>query len=118
VQYPATGGRIDVQQGLATMLRAIVNGQVFDGESLQHDKAVLIRDARILAVVDRAQVPADITDVYDLRGGTLVPGFIDLQVNGGGGVLFTDAPTVASLRIIGTAGSTPLTGDGHSYVPD
>jgi len=85
------------------MVRAIVNGQVFDGETLWQDRIVLIEDARILSVLDRAELPADLTDVYDLQGGTLVPGFIDLQVNGGGGVLFTDAPTVESLRVIGAA---------------
>ncbi|MGH6623659.1 MAG: hypothetical protein ACREBN_06785, partial [Burkholderiaceae bacterium] len=84
------------------MIQAIVNGQVFDGEALLQNKTVLIKDGRILAVVDNAQIPTHVTDVYDLCGGTLVPGFIDLQVNGGGGVLFTAAPTVASLRTIGT----------------
>lgn len=94
---------IDVQSGLAGMIKAIVNGQVFDGESLQQGLAVLIRDTRILSLVDAAQLPSDISEVYDLQGGTLVPGFIDLQVNGGGGVLFTAAPTVDSLRVIGAA---------------
>jgi len=98
-----TDGLIDVQHGRAAMIQAIVNGQVFDGESLRQDQTVLIRDGRILSLVDRAPIPADVTDAYDLQGGTLVPGFIDLQVNGGGGVLFTDAPTVDSLRTIGAA---------------
>ncbi len=85
------------------MIQAIVNGQVFDGESLRQSQAVLIEEGRILAVVDRAQIPLNIIDFYDLQGGTLVPGFIDLQVNGGGGVLFTAAPTVDSLRTIAAA---------------
>jgi len=38
--------------------------------------------------------------VVHLDGGSLVPGFIDLQVNGGGGVLFNNAPTVESIRTI------------------
>ncbi len=85
------------------MIQAIVNGQVFDGESLRQNQSVLIKEGRILALVEHAQIPADVTDTYDLQGGTLVPGFIDLQVNGGGGVLFTAAPTVESLRKIGAA---------------
>lgn len=85
------------------MLHAIVNGQVFDGEALREHQAVLIEDGRILDVVDRDQMPAAVGSVYDLEGGTLTPGFIDLQVNGGGGVLFTAAPTVESLRTIGAA---------------
>ncbi len=94
---------IDVQLGRAAVIQAIINGQVFDGESLRQGLAVLIRDTRIHSVVETAQLPSDISAVYDLQGGTLVPGFIDLQVNGGGGVLFTTAPTVDSLRTIGAA---------------
>ena len=85
------------------MLQAIVNGCIFDGESVHEYKAVLIEGEHIVAVVDPEQVPADIGASYDLEGGTLIPGFIDLQVNGGGGVLFTAAPTVDSLRTIGAA---------------
>ena len=85
------------------MLQAIVNGCIFDGESVHEHKAVLIEDEHIVALVDPEQVPADIGVSYDLEGGTLIPGFIDLQVNGGGGVLFTAAPTVDSLRTIGAA---------------
>ena len=85
------------------MLQAIVNGCIFDGEAVQEHKAVLIEGEHIVAVVDPEQVPADIGASYDLEGGTLIPGFIDLQVNGGGGVLFTAAPTVDSLRTIGAA---------------
>src|SRR5690606_28907281 len=39
----------------------------------------------------------------DLGGGTLVPGFIDTQVNGGGGVLFNNTPTVEGIRAIARA---------------
>ena len=85
------------------MLQAIVNGCIFDGESVHEYKAVLIEGEHIVAVVDPEQVPADIGASYDLEGGMLIPGFIDLQVNGGGGVLFTAAPTVDSLRTIGAA---------------
>lgn len=85
------------------MIQAIVNGQVFDGELLRQGLAVLIEDARILSVLDATQMPPDISAVYDLQGGTLVPGFIDLQVNGGGGGLFNSAPCVDSLRAIGAA---------------
>ena len=85
------------------MLQAIVNGCIFDGESVHEQKAVLIEDDHIAALVDTEQIPTDIGMSYDLEGGTLIPGFIDLQVNGGGGVLFTAAPTVDSLRIIGAA---------------
>jgi N-acetylglucosamine-6-phosphate deacetylase len=85
------------------MLQAIINGQVFDGETLCKNRVVLVEGARIVGVLAQPQMPAGIADVYDLQGGTLVPGFIDVQVNGGGGVLFNEAPTVESLRVIGAA---------------
>lgn len=85
------------------MIQAIVNGQVFDGELLRQGLAVLIEDTRILSVLDATQMPPEISAVYDLQGCILMPGFIDLQVNGGGGVLFTTAPSVDSLRTIGAA---------------
>ncbi len=85
------------------MLQAIVNGQVFDGATLRAHRCVLIEGERILDVVDQGEMPAAVTDAYDLEGGTLLPGFIDLQVNGGGGVLFTATPTVESLRTMGSA---------------
>ena len=85
------------------MLQAIVNGEIFDGASLISDKAVLIEGGRIRELVDADQLPDAVVDIYDLQGGILTPGFIDLQVNGGGGVLFTATPTVECLRSMGAA---------------
>ncbi len=48
----------------------------------------------------------DDAQVIDLDGGWLVPGFVDTQVNGGGGVLFNDHPTVAGIAAIGAAHAT------------
>ena len=45
-------------------------------------------------------------ETIDLDGGWLVPGFVDTQVNGGGGVLFNDHPTVEGIRAIGAAHAT------------
>jgi N-acetylglucosamine-6-phosphate deacetylase len=44
-------------------------------------------------------VPSDLP-VHRLAGGVLAPGFVDAQVNGGGGVLLNDAPTAAGVRTI------------------
>ena len=85
------------------MIQAIINGPIFDGDSLRQHRAVLLEDGKILSVVESNQVPPEVTDIYDLNGVMLIPGFIDLQVNGGGGVLFNAAPTVDTLRAIGAA---------------
>jgi N-acetylglucosamine-6-phosphate deacetylase len=91
------------QQGYSVIKQAIINGAVFDGNMLLRDHAVILADGRITSIEPQDQLPPDLTDVYDLLGGTLIPGFIDLQVNGGGGVLFNTAPSVDSLRMIGAA---------------
>ena len=83
-------------------IQAITNGKIFDGESARDGRALLLEGDRISALVDREDVPAGVT-VFDLQGGILVPGFIDLQVNGGGGVLFNNAPSVETIRQIGAA---------------
>ena len=82
---------------------AITNGFIFDGERLRHGCSAIISGEKIVDIVRVEDLPAGIEDTYDLRGGMLLPGFIDLQVNGGGGVLFNAAPTVESLRVIGAA---------------
>jgi N-acetylglucosamine-6-phosphate deacetylase len=65
------------------------------------DLAVVVEGGRIRAVQARAELAAGIAQRELL--GTLAPGFIDLQVNGGGGVLFNDAPNVAGIEAIGRA---------------
>jgi N-acetylglucosamine-6-phosphate deacetylase len=82
---------------------ALVNGRVFDGQTLHSGLAVLLEDARIAALLPTADIPAGVTQRIDLDGHLLAPGLIDIQVNGGGGVMFNDAPTLATLRSIGGA---------------
>jgi len=81
---------------------ALVNGRALLDGRFVAGKAVVIEAGRIAAVVDDAEVPAA-ADRHDLGGGLLVPGFIDTQVNGGGGALFNDAPTVETIATIGRA---------------
>ena len=76
--------------------QALLGAAIFDGTRLLHEHAVLIGD-ETLQVISSADLPRDCTRL-DLPGGTLMPGFVDLQVNGGGGVMFNDAPEVATLR--------------------
>lgn len=84
------------------MQMALVNGRVLSGAGFVTDKAVLLDGDRIAAAVNEVDLPAT-AERFDLDGGLLVPGFIDTQVNGGGGVLFNDAPTVETIRTIGEA---------------
>lgn len=79
---------------------AVAAGRVFDGTVVHEDSAVLIEGGEIAAVVPRGKVPNS-TAVVDLPANTwLAPGFIDIQVNGGGDVLFNDEPTPTAIRSI------------------
>ena len=83
--------------------RALINGRVLRGDRFVRGYCVLIEHARILDVLPADDVRCRAAEPHDLAGGLLLPGFIDLQVNGGGGVLFNDAPTVDAIRTIGAA---------------
>lgn len=85
------------------MSRAIIHARLFDGERLLNDYAVILGKERIEQVLPSAAVPADMPIEADLNGHYLAPGFIDLQVNGGGGALFNGAPTADAIRAIGAA---------------
>jgi len=84
------------------MQAALVNGRVLTETGVVEGKAVLVENGVIAAIVDASAVPAG-AQVRDLDGGLLVPGYIDTQVNGGGGVLFNDSPTVEAIAAIGAA---------------
>ena len=81
---------------------ALVNGRVMTDQGLEEGLAVRLSGGRIAAVGPAADVAAD-ARVRDLQGGLLLPGFIDIQVNGGGGALFNDAPTAQTIAAIGRA---------------
>lgn len=96
------------------MATAILSDTIFDGERMRYRSAVVVADDRIIDIVP-AEVGREATDIVELPPGALLaPGFVDLQVNGGGGVLFNDRPTVAGLlriaqahRRFGTTGLMP-----------
>ena len=97
---------------MKTVLR---NGRILAGEDFRDDVAVVVEDGRITAVLadaDAASAGADAE--VDLAGGWLMPGFIDVQVNGGGGALFNNQTDVDALRTMmaghrrfGTTGMLP-----------
>ena len=86
------------------MATALVNGELLLDRGFATGPAVVVEEDRIAAVVDAAELPAGVRRI-DLAGDKLVPGFIDVQVNGGGGTLFNDAPTVETIAAIGRAHS-------------
>ncbi len=87
--------------GDGVMATALVNGRVLLDEGFVTGQAVLIEGDRIAAVVREPEARG--TARVDLGGGLLLPGFIDVQVNGGGGALFNDSRDVDTIRRIGAA---------------
>jgi len=85
------------------MTIALVNARVLTADGFRDDLVVLIDGETIVDLVDAGDARVRDSDVQNLGGRTLVTGFIDVQVNGGGGVLFNDAPTVETICRIGAA---------------
>ncbi len=85
------------------MTIALVNGRVLTDHGLQGGFAVLVEGEHIVGLALPSDPRVRAAERHDLGGRMLLPGFIDCQVNGGGGVLFNDAPTVEAIRAIGQA---------------
>lgn len=78
---------------------ALAGARIFDGEDWHENAALVLRGDSVEGIVGREAVP-DGAEEIDLDGGILAPGFVDLQVNGGGGVMLNDRPDVASIETI------------------
>lgn len=83
------------------MTTALVGARVFDGTRLLEGKAVLVEGGRIAGLVAPPDVPG--TARRRRVDGLLAPGFNDIQVNGGGGVLFNADLTPQAIAAIGKA---------------
>ena len=79
---------------------ALINGKVLAPAGLREDLVVVLEGDRIMALCNRVPAGAKISD---LGGALLLPGFIDVQVNGGGGRLFNDDPSVETIACIAAA---------------
>ena len=78
---------------------ALTGAEIFDGTQRRPGHAVIVEGDRIAGLVRATELPADLP-MQRLAGGVLAPGFIDVQVNGGGGILLNDAPTAGGVRTI------------------
>src|SRR5215203_1218371 len=86
-----------------TARHAILADRIFDGHGWRSEAALLIRDGRIVGLGTWGEVPPDWPQMRLSAGAVLAPGFIDLQVNGGGSVLLNDQPTADGMRTIARA---------------
>jgi N-acetylglucosamine-6-phosphate deacetylase len=81
---------------------ALTGCRIFSGQAFLEDHAVLIEGANIVGLCRQAEID-DTYTIRDLGGGLLAPGFIDVQVNGGGGAFLNEQPTALSVRRIADA---------------
>jgi N-acetylglucosamine-6-phosphate deacetylase len=85
------------------MRTALVNGRILAGEGVESGRTLLLSGSRIEALVDPGDSRCREAAIVDIEGQLLLPGFIDVQVNGGGGVLFNDDPSPETIQAIGAA---------------
>jgi N-acetylglucosamine-6-phosphate deacetylase len=83
-------------------VQALCGAQLLVNNQWCEDFTLLLEEGRIAALCPINDMPDSATKIL-LDGGFLLPGFIDCQVNGGGGVLLNDAPTVAGITAIAAA---------------
>jgi N-acetylglucosamine-6-phosphate deacetylase len=82
-----------------TKKKSFVGATIFDGFNRHLNSALIIMNGKVVEIIPEEKVDPS-TDQIVLAGGLLTPGFVDLQVNGGGGVLFNDNPSLENLKTI------------------
>ena len=85
------------------MIQLLANARVLTAQGWRDDVVVELENARIARMLPASAAHSANAQVHDLHGATLLPGFIDVQVNGGGGVLFNADPTLETICRIGAA---------------
>ncbi len=81
---------------------ALQGARIFDGFKFHDDSALVIEDGVIVQVTPCEHLDSSIS-VQNLSGGTIAPGLIDLQVNGGGGLLLNNDPSIETLNTMAAA---------------
>jgi N-acetylglucosamine-6-phosphate deacetylase len=99
-----------LRQGAGQGETWLLPDRLFDGRGLRSAAALVVRNGRVDRIAPANDAPPD----HQVIGGVLSPGFIDLQVNGGGGILLNTSPDIAGMtaiaaahRGLGTAGILP-----------
>ncbi|EMN6210117.1 N-acetylglucosamine-6-phosphate deacetylase [Vibrio vulnificus] len=78
---------------------ALTNCKIYTGSDVLSEHALIIENDLITSIVPAADLPSGI-EVKDLAGANVSPGFIDLQLNGCGGVMLNDEITAETMQIM------------------
>ncbi|GAL14837.1 N-acetylglucosamine-6-phosphate deacetylase [Vibrio astriarenae] len=92
---------------------ALTNCKVYTGSDVLAEHAIVIDNDQIVQICPASELPNGI-DTVNLEGANVSPGFIDLQLNGCGGVMFNDEITAETLEIMHQAN---LKSGCTSYLP-
>ncbi|MFZ7235310.1 N-acetylglucosamine-6-phosphate deacetylase [Avibacterium gallinarum] len=95
------------------MRYALVNGVIYTAQAVLYGHAVIVEDEKILSILPQENLPEGMQQI-DLKGNNLTAGFIDLQLNGCGGVMFNGDTSVKTLEIMQ---QTNLRSGTTSYLP-
>ena len=87
---------------MSNLVKAFVGARIHDGQTLFENHALVVNCAGDLSIQPHEALPQSCPRKM-LGGGLITPGFVDLQVNGGGGVMFNDDQSVEALRLIAQA---------------
>lgn len=79
--------------------QAIIANKIFDIEQTHHNCALLFENDKIIGIVKKNDIPYN-CKITKLDSGIVIPGFVDLQVNGGGGVLLNEDPSLEGIKKI------------------
>jgi len=77
-------------------------GRLFDGATLYEGHSLLLHEGKVAALKPEIDI-TDHVQAVDLDGDIVSPGYVDLQVNGGGGLMFNDDPCADTLTQIAQA---------------
>ncbi|MFK5979944.1 MAG: N-acetylglucosamine-6-phosphate deacetylase [Rhizobiaceae bacterium] len=80
-----------------SITKAIIGADIFDGATHHLNSALVVSDGNVLEITTGQKLPDD-CEIVRLDGGLIAPGYLDLQVNGGGGVLLNEQPDVDGIR--------------------
>lgn len=84
------------------MKQLLLHARLFDGEQFHAGKAVVLNQGQVEAIIDQPKA-MDGYEIHDLTGCVLAPGFVDVQVNGGGGVMLNGTTDLNGLETIAEA---------------
>ena len=82
---------------------AYINGRILQDQAFHDGFVVVVSGGDIINIISHDDFVAEQYELVELEGNYLIPGFIDVQVNGGGGVLFNDSPDIDGVKTISQA---------------